>query len=66
MCSINATIGSSGGPHFARYTCANCGGFAGWVRGESYSFVCDVIDHFGRPTDPVIIRMTAFSSYASH
>jgi hypothetical protein len=62
--SINATVGSSGGPHYARYLCASCGGFVGWMRGETYAFVCEVVDQFGRPTESISIRMTGRSSYA--
>src|SRR5690349_5096828 len=61
--SINATVGSSGGPHYARYRCA-CGAFAGWMRGETYTFIRAIVDEFGRPDEPIIIRTIGHSSHA--
>jgi hypothetical protein len=62
--SFKAVIGSSAGPHCARYVCGDCCLFLSWMRAETYAFVCDVVDNFGRPTEPITIRMTGLSSYA--
>jgi hypothetical protein len=57
-CGSNvAVVGSSGGPHFARRTCASCGAFRGWLSAGALAFVNDQIDHIGgRPAAPIVIR----------
>jgi hypothetical protein len=54
--SDNAIIGSSRGPHHASVLCACCGGHRGWLSGTTYRFLSDVIENFGRPTEPILIR----------
>jgi hypothetical protein len=49
-------IGSSAGPHHARLKCCGCGCHSGWLSGETFRFLSDVIDNFGRPTEPVEVR----------
>jgi hypothetical protein len=51
-----AIIGSSAGPHYARLNCAGCECHRGWLSGETFNFLSDVIDNFGRPTEPVEVR----------
>jgi hypothetical protein len=51
-----AITGSSCGPHHASLTCSRCGFHRGWLSGEAFRFLSDVIDRFGRPTEPVVIR----------
>jgi hypothetical protein len=56
LCGERASvIGSSAGPHWARVVCSPCGRFRYWMSAESFGFVASVIDHFGRPTDPIIV-----------
>ena len=50
------TVGSSKGPHHASVACSCCGIHRGWLSGETFQFLCDIIDNFGRPTEPVVIR----------
>jgi hypothetical protein len=54
--SDSAIIGSSRGPHHASLLCEYCGGHRGWLRGATYNFLFDVIENFGRPTEPILIR----------
>jgi hypothetical protein len=54
--SDTAIIGSSAGPHYARLNCRSCGRHRGWLSGETFRFLSDAIDSFGRPTEPVVIR----------
>jgi len=54
--SIFAVVGSSNGPHYGHYRCASCDAFLNWMRGETHRFLCDVIDNFGRPAEPIEIR----------
>ncbi len=54
--AVTATIGSSAGPHCASLHCTRCDSFQGWLCAESYYFVAGIVDHFGRPTDPIIVK----------
>jgi hypothetical protein len=51
-----AIVGSSAGPHYARLNCCSCGCHRGWLGGQTFHFLSDVIDNFGRPTEPILIR----------
>jgi hypothetical protein len=51
-----AVIGSSSGPHYARVTCAACDRFRCWMSAESFAFVSNIIDEFGRPVEPIVVR----------
>jgi hypothetical protein len=51
-----AVVGSSRGPHHASLLCESCRCHRGWLSGETFRFLSDVIDNFGRPTEPVVIR----------
>jgi hypothetical protein len=54
--SDSAIIGSSRGPHHASLLCECCGGHRGWLSGITFHFLSDVIENFGRPTEPILIR----------
>jgi hypothetical protein len=45
------------GPHCASLHCARCQRHCGWLSNESAKFICSVIEHFGRPTEPVRVRL---------
>jgi len=49
-------LGSSAGPHHARLSCAGCDRHAGWISGETRRFIDSIIDHFGRPDEPILVR----------
>jgi hypothetical protein len=51
-----AVIGSSRGPHHASLLCECCGGHRGWLSGSTYKFLSDVIENFGRPAEPILVR----------
>jgi hypothetical protein len=51
-----ATLGSSRGPHHASLVCTRCGVHRGWLSGETFRFLSDVIENFGRPIEPIEIR----------
>jgi hypothetical protein len=56
-CGSNAFIlGSSCGPHHGRLGCAGCDRHSGWISGETRRFIDSIIDHFGRPDEPIIVR----------
>jgi hypothetical protein len=56
-CGGNVVVlGSSRGPHFARLNCTACGSHRGWASAASCQFINTVIDNFGRPSEPIVIR----------
>jgi hypothetical protein len=54
--SAEFRIGSSRSIHHAALLCGRCGNHMGWLPGESFSFINGIIDQFGRPKSPIIIR----------
>jgi hypothetical protein len=63
-------IGPGRGPHRGSLHCALCQRHCGWLSSESAKFICSVIEHFGRPTAPVCVRVppraTAESQIVAH
>jgi hypothetical protein len=54
--SAQASIGSSPGFCGAVLICTNCNCHTGWLPGGSFAFIAGVIDPFGRPSEPIVIR----------
>jgi hypothetical protein len=50
-------VGPGSGPHRSSLHCARCGRHCGWLSCESAKFLSDIITHFGRPTEPVRVRL---------
>jgi len=50
-------VGPDRGPHRASLHCARCRRHCGWLSNEAAKFLCDVVQHFGRPTEPVRVRL---------
>jgi hypothetical protein len=50
-------VGPGRGTHRASVHCARCSRHSGWLSYETAKFLSDVIEHFGRPTMPVVVRM---------
>jgi hypothetical protein len=44
------------GPHCAGLRCA-CGRHRGWVATAAYKFLTETVKRFGRPTEPIRIRV---------
>jgi hypothetical protein len=53
-----AVIGRTTGPHFAELKCAACGTSCGWLSKSTASWLTTIINKFGAPTTPVILRRT--------
>jgi hypothetical protein len=51
-----ATIGCSAGPHFAELRCAACGAHRGWLSKSTAQWIEEVINKFGAPTEPIVVR----------
>ena len=51
-----AVIGPGKGMHRASLACNSCGFFRGWISFESYNFITAIINKFGAPTTPILIR----------
>ena len=51
-----AQIGEPRGPHLAELRCAHCEQHRGWLPREAHTFLTEVVQKFGRPTEPIAIR----------
>jgi hypothetical protein len=57
QCSHDILITGPGKePHRASLTCVRCGRHCGWLSAESAAFISEIIEHFGRPTEPIEVR----------
>ena len=59
--SILAAIEAGAGPHHAGLRCA-CGRHRGWVSTAAYNFLTETVKWFGRPTEPIQIRVPSADS----
>jgi hypothetical protein len=58
-CHCGATLaatGPGGGPHAASLHCEGCGVHRGWVSHATHRFLIELINKFGKPTEPIILR----------
>jgi hypothetical protein len=51
-----AVIGPGKGPHAAALHCKECDVHRGWVSHATHQFLLELINKFGRPTEPIAIR----------
>jgi len=51
-----ATVGSSSGPHRARLLCEQCRAHRGWLKCETFNFISEAVEKFGKPTELIEIR----------
>jgi hypothetical protein len=51
-----AVFGEGKGPHAASLICAECGAHRGWVSHATHKFLTEIVNRFGRPTEPIVIR----------
>jgi len=54
-----AKLGAGRGPHHASLMCV-CGRFLGWISQETFNFVTEVVQRFGRPTEPIRVQQSNF------
>jgi hypothetical protein len=59
LCCDNniAIIGASTAMHAASLRCAKCGRHRGWLPAAAIPFLEQTMQHFGRPTEPIVLRM---------
>ena len=55
-CRNICEIGPPCGPHAGELACADCGQHRGWISKTTGQWIESVIDRFGTPTAPIIIR----------
>jgi hypothetical protein len=58
-CDDIAVVGPGAGPHAAELTCAICGRHCGWLSKSTASWLETVINKFGAPTTPIVLRSAA-------
>jgi hypothetical protein len=51
-----AIIGLGKPPHFASLLCGSCGFHRGWISRANYTFLNEIINKFGAPTEPIVFR----------
>jgi hypothetical protein len=57
QCGSNTfETGAGKAMHKASLHCASCSRHAGWLSAESAGFLAEIIAHFGRPTEPIVVR----------
>ena len=49
-------VGPGRGAHRASLHCTRCARHCGWLSHRAAKFLSDVIEQFGRPTEPVCVR----------
>jgi hypothetical protein len=54
-CAALATIGEGRGPHAAAMLCVECDVHRGWVSHATHKFLIELINKFGRPTEPIVL-----------
>jgi hypothetical protein len=52
-----SVIGHGAGPHYAELHCANCGRHRGWLSRATASWIETIIQKFGAPTEPIVVRL---------
>ncbi len=57
-----AVIEPSAPPHAGRLVCYSCGKHRGWLPRHASNFITELINKFGRPTEPVAYRRGLTSS----
>lgn len=57
-----SVVGSYKGPHHASVACSRCGKHRAWLSGTTTAFLNAILDHFGRPTEPITVIMNSRSS----
>jgi hypothetical protein len=51
-----ATVCPGKGAHSGEFRCPKCGRHRGWISRETSDFISGVVDRFGRPTEPLVVR----------
>jgi hypothetical protein len=54
--SLIAIVGPAKPPHSASLLCRSCGLHRGWISRANYSFLNEIINKFGAPTEPIVFR----------
>jgi hypothetical protein len=53
---VQATLGSSAGPHAARIFCPCCNNHRGWLGKHTAAFILEIVTHYGVPNDGIVVR----------
>jgi hypothetical protein len=51
-----AIVGPGKPPHCASLLCRSCGLHRSWISRANYTFLCEVINKFGAPSEPIVFR----------
>ena len=51
-----AVIGAGKGPHALATNCTACGAHRSWLSHMTHDFLTKLVNKFGRPTEPIVLR----------
>jgi hypothetical protein len=55
-CRNLAIIGAGSGPHAGEFRCVDCNRHRGWLSQSTASWISEVVNRFGAPTTPIVVR----------
>jgi len=53
---LTGIVGPGKPPHAASLLCRSCGLHRGWISRANYSFLNEIINKFGAPSEPIVFR----------
>jgi hypothetical protein len=62
-CKNLAVVGPGKAQHAAELRCVACGRHRGWLRREALTFIESLAQHWGAPTEPLILRDTTIGDH---
>jgi hypothetical protein len=62
-CDNIATVDHGRATHCAGLRCSKCGRHRGWLPREGFQFLTNVVQRFGAPAEPIILRDQQIGSY---
>lgn len=54
--ALVAIVGPGKPPHAASLLCRSCGHHRGWISRANYTFLREITNTFGAPTEPIVFR----------
>jgi hypothetical protein len=65
-CRNLAIIGEGKGPHAGALHCADCGQHRGWLSKTTAAWIESIINRFGAPTTPIVVRPSSLEQEEAH
>jgi hypothetical protein len=55
--SIDSVIAGGDDEHYGEMVCVRCDKHRGWISQRTHDFIVGIIHRFGRPTEPILLRV---------